>query len=182
MSTSAITPSNFASATPVATSAPNEAGSTECVQVSDLTSCSTYYFALVASDADSNRSAMSNVASDATHCSGSIEVDCAYRPHTSNATRFTRGQAEVVGTVGACPNPSGGSVRIDVGAGRKVSCVEIFDLGGRRLRTYTGNAETTSGVQWDRRNEHGEFVGPGIYAYRAKVGDQVIRGKIVLVR
>lgn len=55
---------------------PSEAGSVECVELYGLTGCHAYYFALKTRDEAYNWSAMSNVASGTTLCSGYQEVLC----------------------------------------------------------------------------------------------------------
>ena len=55
---------------------PSEAGSVECVELYGLTRCHAYYFALKTRDEAYNWSAMSNVASGTTLCSGYQEVLC----------------------------------------------------------------------------------------------------------
>jgi len=63
ISNAPITAANFAQAQPVATNAPLSGGSNESVTVTALLAESQYYAALMASDADNNTSAMSNVSS-----------------------------------------------------------------------------------------------------------------------
>ena len=69
-SLSPITAANFNSATPVTTGAPQVSGSPECRFASGLTACRTYYFAVKSKDEAGNWSAISNVTSAVTKCSG----------------------------------------------------------------------------------------------------------------
>lgn len=76
-STSAITEANFSSATPISTGSPQSAGSTECVELSNLSCNTTYYFALKTTDDAGFVSPLSNVPSQATSaCNISREVLC----------------------------------------------------------------------------------------------------------
>jgi hypothetical protein len=49
--------------------------------------------------------------------------------------------------------------------------VEIFDLLGRMVRTYTFLAGTQNFIEWDGRNEMGALVPVGIYEYRLTAGN-----------
>ena len=71
-----ITGSSFYSATRVATSDPNEAGTMECAEASSLNGCHWYYAALKTRDHAGSWSAISNVASAKTRCSGSYVATC----------------------------------------------------------------------------------------------------------
>jgi hypothetical protein len=76
-STSLITEANFGSATPIAMSAPQVAGSEECVKKTGLSCNTTYYFALKTTDDAGFVSPLSNVVTRATSsCGSSTEVDC----------------------------------------------------------------------------------------------------------
>jgi hypothetical protein len=67
-STSTITAANFNSATQFPTSPPRSAGFPECQVITDLTECTTYYFAIKTLDEAGNWSGISNVQSAATVC------------------------------------------------------------------------------------------------------------------
>jgi hypothetical protein len=75
-STAPITLANFSSATPITTSEPNIAGTPECVEVSGLSSCTHYYFALRCQEECGAWSGLSNVYDASTTCSGSLAVMC----------------------------------------------------------------------------------------------------------
>jgi hypothetical protein len=75
-STTTITDANFGSATQVTIGAPDTSGTAECAGVSDLNVCTTYYFAIKTADEVGNWSAISNVPSGKTRCSGTTEVFC----------------------------------------------------------------------------------------------------------
>jgi len=77
-STAPITGANFSSAMRITTADPDPAGTLECIGLSSLSSCTSYYFAIKTSDADSNSSAISNVASGETLCSGHTEYLCGF--------------------------------------------------------------------------------------------------------
>ena len=76
--TSTITEGNFFSCDTLATEAPGESGTQECAlaPVGTLTHCQWYYFAMKTQDDAGCWSALSNVASGKTTCSGSKEYEC----------------------------------------------------------------------------------------------------------
>lgn len=76
-STDSLSAANFATLDSLTTGVPSSAGTLECLELSGLASCDTFYFALVSTDSSGNRSGLSNVASGRTRCSGSTEVACA---------------------------------------------------------------------------------------------------------
>lgn len=76
VSTSPITAGNFASATPIATGSPQSPGTPECVARTSLPSCTTHYYAIKSQDANGNWSAISNLPSGKSRCSGTQEVGC----------------------------------------------------------------------------------------------------------
>lgn len=72
----AITEANFQGATRIATAVPGAPGTPECAEAPTLASCALHYFAVKTRDEAGNWSALSNVASGTTRCSGSVEVSC----------------------------------------------------------------------------------------------------------
>ena len=80
-STSQITAANFNSATQLTTSAPRVAGSVECYRASNLSACTTYWFAVKTKDDAGNWSiAISNPAHGKTECTQNIVADCVSGP------------------------------------------------------------------------------------------------------
>ena len=82
-------------------------------------------------------------------------------------------------SLSARPNPfrAGETVHIDVAGGARERA-EVFDLAGRRLRTWPAGFD---GV-WDGRLDTGETASPGIYFFRAAAGDRARTIKLVLIR
>jgi aminopeptidase N len=62
----------------------------------------------------------------------------------------------------AWPNPFGRSLRIEVAGG--MERVEIFDVRGRRVRSFEG---AEGSLVWDGRDASGRAIAPGIYYVRA---------------
>ena len=75
--TSPIDSLNFSSATQVTMTAPKPAGEAECLSISGLSSCTTYYFAVKTADEVPNWSKISNLPSCTTRCTlPNTEVYC----------------------------------------------------------------------------------------------------------
>ena len=113
----------------------------------------------------------------------SLAIDASGRPHISyfNSTagdlRYAVGNSDVtgvgdpmagvVGGLTVYPNPSiGGRVNIRMADARQagVTTVEIFDLGGRRIRRLS--LDTSGSVLWDGLDESGKAVQAGIHFVR----------------
>ena len=75
-STGTIVEGNFFSYDTLAAPTPGDSGTVECAEKGSLAPCNWYYFAVKTQYDLENWSAMSNVASGKTKCSGSIEVLC----------------------------------------------------------------------------------------------------------
>ena len=61
--------------------------------------------------------------------------------------------------------------------------IRIFNLRGRKVRSYSVDGSTHSGVvPWDGRDKDGYYVKSGIYIYQITAGSQTYSGKIVLIR
>ena len=87
--------------------------------------------------------------------------------------------------VAAFPNPFNAAVtlQVDLAAGQTAS-VDIFDVGGRRLRRLLLRGRgPSSTVVWDGRDDRGRIVASGVYLYQL-VGNGVAvkRGRVTLLR
>jgi hypothetical protein len=180
-SSSPITEGNFGSAIQITTGSPQVAGSTECVEVSGLVRCNTYYYALKTQDTDGNWSPMSNVLSLTQNCNGGsvicLEGGDAAIPVTPVTEFFlrvdssTRGRSVV--EFGMAPEQAGESYD-----------VAIFDVAGRRIRVLDagiGRVGTRS-AGWDHVGEGGDPVSSGLYFVRLRVGTKVVSERIVVTR
>jgi hypothetical protein len=61
----------------------------------------------------------------------------------------------------------------------------IFDQAGRRVRSILSGAWFDAGLQavsWNGRDDGGAFVSSGVYFVRINAGDQMLHGKMALVR
>jgi len=83
------------------------------------------------------------------------------------------------------PNPFAATTRISFDLPVRITAqIEIFDLQGRRVRTVT-NSERAAGqhsVDWDRRDDNGHFVRPGVYLYSIKAGSFREKKTMVLLK
>jgi len=59
--------------------------------------------------------------------------------------------------------------------------LEIFDLLGRLVRTYSLAATGTAAIEWDGRNSQGIIVPAGIYTYRLSNRDSGVSRRLVLL-
>ncbi len=181
----AIDEANFASATSVATEAPDTAGTRECAIASGLHRCKIYYFAMKTVDEAGNWSALSNVVMSRTRCTGSFEVFC-----EEGGWRATRsGEEEPARPVWFAlhqnePNPFAGetNVRFDLPVRSHVR-LEVFDAQGRLVRTLASGdfAAGYQSLRWDQRNNAGDQMKPGVYVYRMKAGPFRAQRKMVLL-
>jgi hypothetical protein len=178
-STSTITSGNFTSATQVTTGTPQPAGSPECVEVSGLTQCTTYYWALRTTDDAGNVSPISNVISMTQNCNGG-QVLCMEgeeindMPVESSELSFGLGEFA----------PGAGAVALSLsipstlsGAGLRL---QVFDVAGRLVRSVA-SGDAVAGdheTQWTYTDEGGSRVPAGLYFARLSVGEQVKSVKI----
>jgi hypothetical protein len=86
------------------------------------------------------------------------------------------------GLLRAWPNPAANEVRLALADPSAVTAaIEIYDAGGRLVRRLAGGANG-AGVQWDGRDAGGTLLAPGLYYARARVGGQIVRSSITLLR
>jgi len=78
----------------------------------------------------------------------------------------------------ARPNPARGPVVVDWPGTRSVSRVELFDVAGRRVRTYDA---VELPLRWDGRSTSGQPVAPGIYHARLTDVDGRVSGVAIHV-
>ncbi|HEU4365591.1 MAG TPA: kelch repeat-containing protein [Candidatus Krumholzibacteria bacterium] len=180
-STSTITEGNFASATQISTSAPQSAGSGECAEVSGLSACQTYYYALKTRDDACNWSALSNVLSLTQNCSGS-EVLCEGGLGPLSAPAVP--QMVEYAIRGANPASDVTTLFVGIPSDRQGEAMEIsiFDVTGARIRTLTQSAATAGEREftWDHRANNGAAVAGGVYFARLQLGNETRTHKIVV--
>ncbi len=86
---------------------------------------------------------------------------------------------------GSAPNPfvDRAVIRFSLGAAAHVR-LGVYDLSGRRVRALLDGAGAagTHEVAWDRRDDAGRAVAPGIYAYRIDALGMSAHGKMTVVR
>jgi hypothetical protein len=82
-----------------------------------------------------------------------------------------------LGTMGAVPNPFQERVTLSFPPGSSVRHLEILDLGGRRIRAWTGLL--ADHVAWDGFDAAHRPVPPGIYLVRARTAAGFITRRIV---
>jgi photosystem II stability/assembly factor-like uncharacterized protein len=77
------------------------------------------------------------------------------------------------------PNPFNSQTVIEVTSPEKVATLEIFDLGGREVKSFT---VTTNRIVWDGTNREGCEVRSGIYFYRLTAGETSLTKRMILIR
>lgn len=149
---------------------PDAAGTRQSVVISGLNPGVRYYFAIKAMDDHGNWSPISNVVSKTVGYALDAPGAPAPAPLSFSAPR---------------PNPARGSATFDFGLPeRRDVSVEVFDLGGRRVRTMAlgaleaGRHSTT----WDLRDRDGRSVGAGLYLVRAMLGGDKFTQRVTVVR
>jgi hypothetical protein len=183
-STSTITSLNFASATQIATGAPEAAGTPECAEKGGLASCTTYYFALKTRDEAGNWSAMSNVVSSTTDCGGAAQVYCAgFRASPVGVAPEEMFAMEVVPTV-SLDGVVGVRMRIPSSMRMKPVDLALFDASGRRVqRTRIEGAKgALEGHTWQILDGKRNRVPAGLYFVRAAVDGRTVSGRVVVLR
>ncbi len=188
-STNPINAGNFANATVITTPAPGPAGTTECVELSGLSGCTTYYFALKTVDEAGNWSALSNLPSTTTRCSGSLAVVCNTGDMMAGpgdaeaalgATAEVGEKADVIEfSLGAPrPNPGRDLVRLTFAVPGRAEGLPydlgVFDVAGRRVASLDAGIAKTGRftAEWDLRGAAAGSVGGGIYFIRLRLGEE----------
>ena len=100
-------------------------------------------------------------------------------------SRTVRATATILQLEQNAPNPFNPSTSISfVLPGDSGVRVEVFDVGGRRVRTLLdGNMiQGRHSVRWDGTNERGTQVASGTYFYRLKAGKRTITRKMLLLK
>jgi hypothetical protein len=167
-SSQAITPANFDQAAVVANlPAPGLPGSVQSARIDLLQSGQIYFFAIKSADANGNWSCMSNV--------------------IARWPVAVAGVGDVPALVFSAPwpNPASehSSFRLELPVPMRVQ-VEVFDIGGRQVRTLLDEARG-AGVEnlaFDLRDEHGSRLAQGIYLVRARLGETAIMRRLVITR
>gem|GEM_PF-3997512 len=59
--------------------------------------------------------------------------------------------------------------------------LEILDLLGRVVRTYSLSLHGKAAIEWDGKNTNGHRVPAGIYAYRLKSGNIADSRRLILL-
>ena len=167
-STQTITPGNFNQAI-IALNLPGPglSGSVQSTRIDGLASGQTYYFAIKSADSASNWSGLSNVVYRMPQDVAGVEATLA------------------LGFSAPWPNPAreGSSFRLELPVPMPV-LVEVFDIGGRRIRTLLDEARGagSENLTFDLRDDHGSRLAQGIYLVRARLGETAIMRRLVVTR
>ena len=183
-SNQSINDGNFFSATFAGTVSSQGAGTSNCLGIGGLNTCSPYYYAVKGIYASCGYT-QAGTAYRATRCNGSIEVACEEAIRIQPKTDATL--PTVLKFVAPSPNPAvdNTELRYDVPASMADSRLEIavYDVMGRRVRLIedgtakAGRYSTT----WDLQTDNGARVETGMYFVRFTIGD-VRQTRTVMIR
>jgi hypothetical protein len=186
-SITSIDEGNFSSATPIFTSPPGPPGSPNCAELSGLSPCGAYWFAVKTVDDAGNWSFLSNVPFGQTSCHGSLEYACGgpQQGQHSPQAKVELPKALELGLRGANPTREPVAVSFGIPPDRSglVLQLAVFDIAGRRLRELRGERSISGRFQanWDLRDHDGRRVPAGLYFLRLGVGaDRLTRSILVL--
>jgi beta-glucanase (GH16 family) len=176
---------NFNAATSIPTLAPHSQGSVELMQVTGLSTCTTYYFALKTKDVVGNWSLMSNVSGGTTQGCGHPVSGLGRTEQVADIIQCGGGAApgpvkideSSLSFSAPSPNPARGatSFLISVPAGLQGAKlrVDVFDVAGRRVRSLVDRiaSQGTAPVEWNLLSDLGRRVSSGMYMVRVDIGD-----------
>ena len=163
-----LTPGNFSLAIPVVNlPVPGPPGFVESARIDALTNGQAYCFAIKSADDAGNWSVMSRVIWRAPQAVAGVE--------SSPTLRFSA----------PWPNPARerSQFSLELPGPMQVQ-VEVFDVGGRRVRTLLNESRGAgvNNLSFDLRDEHGSRLAQGTYLVRARLGESVITRRLVVTR
>ena len=191
-STSPITSANFDQAPRVNIQPPpTPTGEVNCYEMSNLTPCTTYWFAIKALNYGGNPSEISNVVQGAARCTGP-QVLCNIgganaipSPPTGEDAASAIPGAMELGLRGS--NPSGRAFEIAFGipASQQGDALRlaVFDVTGRavrQIRSELAEAGRFSNT-WDLADGTGARVSPGMYFIRLSVGGEKLTRSVLVI-
>jgi hypothetical protein len=158
---------------------PLPAGSLQGACVDVLDPGTAYWFALRSYDESGNASPVSNIVNKSTKTIGpSILCD--------NGVRIDLEGGPAKLTVTSHPNPAVDAVHVNLAIptqeqGRPIDAT-LFDLLGRRIKTLATGTVSQEAMRfdWDRRDDAGQRVRPGIYMLRVRAGSSLVTRVIQL--
>jgi len=165
-------------------SPPTAAGNSGCAEVGQLDQCTKYYFRMRTRDEASNWSALSNLDSTTTRCTGSIEVTCngGFR-----ARPVDLGIPRGLELAAPQPNPVRSTFTIYFGfpddAEGSEYDLSLFDVLGRMVTVLDrGRVEAGWTVLDASLDRLGARVQSGTYFARLRVGNSVTTRTVIVVR
>jgi hypothetical protein len=177
-SSSPINEGNFSLATQIPTGDPGPPGNLNCADLSGLSPCGAYWFAVKTVDDAGNWSSLSNLPSGQATCSGSLEYACASPQDGPGLPPRPKG-ADLPQTVEFAmrgPNPTHTPLEIMMGipsalAGQQLR-LRVFDIAGRRVRDLRAESASAGrfSSSWDLHDQSGSRVANGLYFIRFDIG------------
>lgn len=183
-----ISEANWASATQYLDEpAPTSAGTSQCMVVEELSGCTQYSFAVKTQDASGQWSAISNVKSVTTKCSGSQVYTCDGGASAQPAWDEDADQVTKLALGTSRPNPirTEGSITYAIPADAQGETLDlaIFDVTGRRTATLATGVAVAGlhRVNWSLGSNGAERVRPGVYFLRLRVGERTLSRAVQVV-
>jgi hypothetical protein len=115
----------------------------------------------------------------------SLRIDeGAWQSRTLQVPGLTATEAWIGFDLRVAPNPSRGSVTLSIQGAEGPLRIDIFDVAGRKVRTYavTPDAAGARELVWDRHDGGGLNVADGMYFLRAVTDGRTVTKRVVLVR
>jgi beta-glucanase (GH16 family) len=176
---------NFNTATSIPTLAPHSQGSAELKQVTGLSTCTTYYFALKTQDGAGNWSLMSNVSGGTTQGCGHSVSGLGRTEQVADIIQCGGGAAPAPVKIdesspsfsAPSPNPARGTTSFQISVPAKFQGatlrVDVFDVAGRRVRSLVDRtaSQGQAQVDWNLLDDSGRRVASGLYRVRVGIGD-----------
>ncbi len=92
-------------------------------------------------------------------------------------------EPSAAGALRAFPNPSGGTVDLMwSGLANGPALLQIYDAGGRLVRSFEVASAGPAGVRWDRLDSEGREAASGMYLARIRSGNQSWSTHLVVLR
>ena len=183
----AITEANFASATALTTDPPDVAGTLQCAEMADLSSCTKYYFGFKTRDDVGNWSVLTTD-SATTDCAGGEGCYCAGFRFVADPRRNQEeaGAGQLVLAMDA-PRPNPTATRATLGfvlPGPSAVTLRVFDAQGRVVRSLLSGIMMPAGehtLEWDLVDTSGQRIRAGVYFARLEVGAVVLKRALVIL-
>jgi hypothetical protein len=178
---------NFSQAIQIPTGPPGPPGTPECADVSGLSPCNAYWFAVKTVDDAGNWSDISNVPSGQATCSGSLEIACAAPQDAAHPPAGSPEMPKVAELSIQGGNPTHDPIGLSFGVPASARDAElslgVFDVAGRCIARIRHESAVPGRftTRWDLRDVSGRHVSSGIYFVHFDVGRSRLTRSVLIV-